>query len=95
MGQLADRLAQEAVDQTAEQLRAMQKQARELGGKITSLAAGYKAVRAVASDDADRAALDTRLAAAIAALKSDMDRLDAETRAIVDSVIDGVFGAGA
>lgn len=92
MGQLADRLAQESVDQTAEQLRTMQKRVRELGGQITNLAAGYKAVRAAAADDDDKAALDARLSQAIAGLKASMDALDPATRAIVDTVIDGVFG---
>lgn len=95
MGQLADRLSQEAVDQAVEQLHGLHRQARELGGKITNLAAGYKAIRANAEDADDTAAMDSRLSAVVSALKADMDALDPTTRAIVDTVIDGVFGARA
>lgn len=95
MGKLADRLSLESADQTVEQLRALQRQAREMGGQITNLAAGYKAVRAAADDEDDLTALDARFAKVVLALKADMDRLDSTTRTIVDSVIDGVFGARA
>ena len=95
MGKLADRLSLESADQTVEQLRVLQRQARELGGQITNLAAGYKAIRAAADDEDDLTALDARLAKVVLSLKADMDRLDSTTRTIVDSVIDGVFGARA
>lgn len=95
MGTLSDRLAMESADQTVEHLRNLQKQARQIGGTITNLAANYRAIREAADDEDDLTALDARLASVVLALKADMDALDSTTRAIVDGVIDGVFGARA
>lgn len=91
MGVIADLLAQEPARGKVEQLKQIRQQARSLGGTITNIAAAYKSIRAGA-DAADKVALDDKLADSVAALKGDMDALDPATRAIVDSVIDGVFG---
>lgn len=94
MGQIADLIAQEPAFAKVEQLKQLRQQARQLGGTITNLAASYKSIRDGA-DAADTAALYVKLNESIAALKADVDALDPTARAIVDQVIDGVFGARA
>ncbi len=92
MGQIADVGNQAETRQVIDQLTQVRKQSKQVAGQIINLAASYRAIRSQSQDDDDTAFLDGKLAESVIAIKADMDALDGPTRAIVDQVIDGVFG---
>lgn len=84
MGQLADEAAKVDTRRIVDDLLRMRRDTRAFGGKVTNLAAGYLQIREAAADQADLDLLDQRFAESAAAVKYDLDALDANTRQVVD-----------
>lgn len=85
MGKLAEEESKLDTRDTLETLRRVRQNTRALGGQVTNLAADYLKVKATAEDQADQDVLNQRFSEAAAALKADLDALDANTRQVVDN----------
>lgn len=93
MGQISEAAAKIQGIKALESLAQVNKQLHQIGGQIQQTASVYMQLRAVAEDQDDEDTFDASLASSITSVKTQIDAIPAAERAMIHSVLNGVFGS--
>lgn len=93
MGQIAQAASQINGIKALESLANINKQLHQIGGQIQHTASTYMQLRSQSEDTTDDALFDASLLQSIASVKSQIDAIPAAERAMIHSVLNGVFGS--